>query len=308
MAKILSIETSTALCSVALAVDGKVVSSRRSETVVNADGSTGMQRAHASMTAVFCDEVLREAGIRASALDAVCISDGPGSYTGLRVGLSTAKGLCFGTGAKLLSVSSLDVLASMGAEAISGGRDALARLGAVYGSGAPVSAASVSAASVSAASVSAASVSVASASATLASGTPASAASASGAPVSAADMGGVAAPSVIIPMIDARRMEVFCAEYSASGERKSEIRAEVVEAGSFGPMAEQCLFIGDGALKCRETIACGSAIFIGCCPDAASMAQLAEKQYQEGNWRDVAYFEPFYLKDYVPTKSTKSLF
>lgn len=293
MAKILSIETSTALCSVALAVDGKVVSSRRSDTVVNADGSTGMQRAHASMTAVFCDEVLREAGIRASALDAVCISDGPGSYTGLRVGLSTAKGLCFGTGAKLLSVSSLDVLASMGAEAISGGREALARLGAVYGSGAPVSAASVSAAS----------ASVASASAALASGTPASAASAS-----AADMGSVAAPSVIIPMIDARRMEVFCAEYSASGERRSEIRAEVVEAGSFSPMAEQCLFIGDGALKCRETIACGSAIFIGCCPDAASMAQLAEKQYLEGNWRDVAYFEPFYLKDYVPTKSTKSLF
>ena len=293
MAKILSIETSTALCSVALAVDGKVVSSRRSDTVVNADGSTGMQRAHASMTAVFCDEVLREAGIRASALDAVCISDGPGSYTGLRVGLSTAKGLCFGTGAKLLSVSSLDVLASMGAEAISGGKEALARLGVVYGSGAPVSAASASAAS----------TSVASASAALASGTPASAASAS-----AADMGGVAAPSVIIPMIDARRMEVFCAEYSASGERRSEIRAEVVEAGSFSPMAEQCLFIGDGALKCRETIACGSAIFIGCCPDAASMALLAEKQYQEGNWRDVAYFEPFYLKDYVPTKSTKSLF
>ena len=288
MAKILSIETSTALCSVALAVDGKVVSSRRSDTVVNADGSTGMQRAHASMTAVFCDEVLREAGIRASALDAVCISDGPGSYTGLRVGLSTAKGLCFGTGAKLLSVSSLDVLASMGAEAISGGRDALARLGAVYGSGAPVSAASASVASASAA--------------------PASAASASGVSVSAADMGSVAAPSVIIPMIDARRMEVFCAEYSASGERRSEIRAEVVEAGSFSPMAEQCLFIGDGALKCRETIACGSAIFIGCCPDAASMAQLAEKQYLEGNWRDVAYFEPFYLKDYVPTKSTKSLF
>ena len=293
MAKILSIETSTALCSVALAVDGKVVSSRRSDTVVNADGSTGMQRAHASMTAVFCDEVLREAGIRASALDAVCISDGPGSYTGLRVGLSTAKGLCFGTGAKLLSVSSLDILASMGAEAISGGREALARLGAMYGSGAPVSAASASVAS----------ASVASASAALASGTPASAASAS-----AADMGSVAAPSVIIPMIDARRMEVFCAEYSASGERRSEIRAEVVEAGSFSPMAEQCLFIGDGALKCRETIACGSAIFIGCCPDAASMALLAEKQYQEGNWRDVAYFEPFYLKDYVPTKSTKSLF
>ena len=293
MAKILSIETSTALCSVALAVDGKVVSSRRSDTVVNADGSTGIQRAHASMTAVFCDEVLREAGIRASALDAVCISDGPGSYTGLRVGLSTAKGLCFGTGAKLLSVSSLDVLASMGAEAIWGGKEALARLGAVYGSGAPVSAASVSAAS----------ASVASASAALASGTPASAASAS-----AADMGSVAATSVIIPMIDARRMEVFCAEYSASGERRSEIRAEVVEAGSFSPMAEQCLFIGDGALKCRETIACGSAIFIGCCPDAASMALLAEKQYQEGNWRDVAYFEPFYLKEYVSTKSTKSLF
>ena len=102
MAKILLIETSTAICSAAVEIDGKVIASRRDDS-----------RQHASLTAVFCDEVLREAGLKAGDLDAVCISDGPGSYTGLRVGLSTAKGLCFGSGAKMLSVSSLDVLAAM---------------------------------------------------------------------------------------------------------------------------------------------------------------------------------------------------
>lgn len=235
MAKILSIETSTALCSVALAIDGKVISSRRSDSIVNPDGSIGRQRAHASLTAVFCDEVIREAGLKASDLDAVCISDGPGSYTGLRVGLSTAKGLCFGCGAKLLSISSLDVLAKQAAAKLPEGS------------------------------------------------------------------------TRIIPMIDARRMEVFCAEYDSSGARISDIEAVVVDADTFKGKAEGTVFIGDGAMKCRETIACSSATFMDCCPDAASMAVPAEEQYSAGQWRDVAYFEPFYLKDYIPTKSTKKL-
>lgn len=250
MAKILSIETSTALCSVALAIDGKVLSFRRSDEVENPDGSTGRERAHASLTAVFCDEVLREAGLKPAELDAVCISDGPGSYTGLRVGLSTAKGLCFGTGAKLLSISSLDVLAAMALKQLPKGCRR------------------------------------------------------------------------IIPMIDARRMEVFCAEYNTAGERISDIEAVVVEPDTFAAKADGCLFIGDGALKCCESIcgAVGKAIasvtdgvtdgpsFIGCCPDAAAMAGPAEAQYAASAWRDVAYFEPFYLKDYIPTKSTKKLF
>lgn len=227
MAKILLIETSTALCSVAVEIDGKVIASRRDDS-----------RQHASLTAVFCDEVLREAGMKADELDAVCISDGPGSYTGLRVGLSTAKGLCFGSGLKMLSVSSLDVLAAM----------------------AP---------------------------------------------------GG----SAIVPMIDARRMEVFTAEYDSKGNRVSEIEAKVIDADTVKEplkgghaivdIAGDAVFIGDGALKCKDVI--GDGTFIEALPDATAMAELAEKEYAAAAWRDVAYFEPFYLKDYIPTVSKKQI-
>ena len=237
MAKILLIETSTALCSAAVEIDGKVISSRR-------DAS----RQHASLTAVFCDEVLREAGLKAGDLDAVCISDGPGSYTGLRVGLSTAKGLCFGSGAKMLSVSSLDVLAAMAlhlAHSLPQSPDCEA----------------------------------------------------------------------IVPMIDARRMEVFTAEYDAQGNRLSGIEAKVIDAETISEplkgghaiadIAAEAVFIGDGALKCKDAI--GNGTFIEALPDAASMAGLAEKEYAAKNFRDVAYFEPFYLKDYIPTVSIHHL-
>ena len=240
MAKILLIETSTALCSAAVEIDGKVVASRR-------DAS----RQHASLAAVFCDEVLREAGLKASDLDAVCISDGPGSYTGLRVGLSTAKGLCFGSGAKMLSVSSLDVLAAM------------ARNGGGLLPAKPL----------------------------------------------------VAKCSAIVPMIDARRMEVFTAEYDPQGNRLSGIEAKVIDAEtiseplkgghSIADIAAEAVFIGDGALKCKDAI--GKGTFIETLPDAASMAGLAEKEYAAENFRDVAYFEPFYLKDYIPTVSRKQM-
>lgn len=226
MAKILLIETSTALCSVALETDGAVVASRQS----------GRDRAHASLTAVFCDEVLREAGLRASDLDAVCISDGPGSYTGLRVGLSTAKGLCFGAGCRLLSVSSLDVLAAM---------------------------------------------------ATM-------------------DKEGMSGVETVIPMIDARRMEVYTATYDSCGKRLTEIEAKVIEKGAFADIASKSMFIGDGALKCRDAIEAGK--FVEAFPTADAMALLAEQQYAAGQWRDVAYFEPFYLKEFVATTSKKKLF
>lgn len=225
MAKILLIETSTALCSAALSIDGKVIASRRDAG-----------RAHASLTAVFCDEVLREAGLKPSELDAVCISEGPGSYTGLRVGLSTAKGICFGSGAKLLSVSSLDILAAMA--------PSLAE-GQIQGS--------------------------------------------------------------IVPMIDARRMEVYTAEYSIGGKRISPIEAKVIEEGSFSEeSASKAVFIGDGALKCKDII--GSGTFIEAWPDAAYMGSLAEEQYRRRELRDIAYFEPFYLKEFTVTQSKKKLF
>lgn len=237
MAKILLIETSTALCSAALSVDGKVVASRQS----------GLDRSHASLTAVYCDEVLREAGLKPAQLDAVCISDGPGSYTGLRVGLSTAKGLCFGAGLKLLSVSSLDVLAMM-------------YLGRVQGDGSQSTA------------------------------------------------------RKIIPMIDARRMEVYTAEYEAVAQadsnlcgirRTSGIEAKVIEEGAYAGIASQSVFIGDGALKCKEAIGAGE--FIEAYPEASAMASLAEHEFAAGNFRDVAYFEPFYLKEFVATTSKKKM-
>lgn len=224
MARILLIETSTALCSAALAVDGKVISSRRSST----------DRAHASLTAVFCDEVLRESGLKATDLDAVCISSGPGSYTGLRVGLSTAKGLCFGAGAKLLAVGSLDILAEMGR------KDCPKEV------------------------------------------------------------------KRIVPMIDARRMEVYTATYDLLGNRLDEVQARIIDGESYEGTAAECLFIGDGALKCREVI--GAGVFAEANPDAEAMAELAEKEYAAENFRDVAYFEPFYLKDFVVTTSRKKLF
>ena len=226
MAKILMIETSTDLCSVALEKDGAVIASRRSD----------IPRLHASMTAVYCDEVLREAGLAAADLDAVCVSAGPGSYTGLRVGLSTAKGLCFGTGAKLLCVCSLDVLAQMALQKGLVQEDTMA----------------------------------------------------------------------IVPMIDARRMEVYTALYSPQGERRSEVEAKIVDENSFKDIARSAVFIGDGALKCRDTI--GAGIYEGCCPEAAAMAPLAEREYAALNWKDVAYEEPFYLKDFTVTQSKKKLF
>lgn len=223
MPRILSIETSTSLCSVALGIDGRCVA-RRSDN----------SRRHASLTAVFCDEVLRQAGLKAAQLDAVCISEGPGSYTGLRVGLSTAKGLCLGSGAKLLSICSLDILAAMGQARCSG----LER---------------------------------------------------------------------IVPMIDARRMEVYSAQYSVHPlVRQSDVQALVVEEGCFADCRDECLFIGDGALKCRDVI--GGGLFLEAWPEACAMVPLAEKEYAAGNFRDIAYFTPFYLKDFTVTVSKKKLF
>lgn len=288
MALILLIETSTALCSVALSKDGEIVASRRDSS-----------RSHASLTAVFCDEVLREASVigagsvgsagadgsgaelgvsarldavcldgtgAAAGLDAVCISEGPGSYTGLRVGLSTAKGICFGTGAKLLSVSSLDVLAAMAAAGSSDEDGAVRTEGeSVCGS--------------------------------------------DGNGTVRADgeiVDGSVGRGTIVPMIDARRMEVYTANYSKDGARQSPIEAKVIDSESVASYGNDCIFIGDGAMKCREVI--GHGRFIDACPDAAYMGRLAEQQYRLGAFRDLAYFEPFYLKDFVVTTSKKKLF
>ena len=235
MARILLLETSTAKLSVALAVDGVVVASRVCEE----------PRLQASLTAPLVKEVLDSQGLTVASCDAVCVGKGPGSYTGLRVGVSTAKGLAFGAGLPLIAVGSLDVLAA-GACEIPG------ELYSVIPSEASV--------------------------------------------------------SHIIPMIDARRMEVYTAVFSPTGEQITPVEAKIIGPDSFAEYLSHgpVVFIGDGALKCREVITHPNARFVEAWPLASNMARLAQKAYDEGRFEDLAYFEPFYLKDFVATVSRKT--
>lgn len=230
MARILLIETSGPILSVALATDGAVTAERVCRE----------PRMQASLTAPLVKEVLDACGLSARNLDAVCVSKGPGSYTGLRVGTSTAKGLCFGASLPLIAMGTLDVLAAMAK-----------------------------------------------------------------APGNKSEDDGA-----VVPMIDARRMEVYTAVYSPAGERLTEIEAKVVGPDSFARelAAGPVLFIGDGALKCKDVIAHPNATFREAFPLASAMATLAEKAYNAKQFEDLAYFEPFYLKDFVATKPSKQLF
>ena len=255
MEKIILIETSTALCSVALAENGAITAYRESSAA----------KAHASLTAVFVQEVLQERGLKLEDCDAVCVSMGPGSYTGLRVGVSTAKGLCFGSGKPLIAVGTLDTLVAQAYGEIAGQAGNDGNDGYRY----------------------------------------------------------------IIPMIDARRMEVYTAVFDKTvmqGEASHVISGEVetsvpykqitetapaiIDGNSFSEYLEQgpVLFIGDGAGKCADVIKHPNAHFCQCHPKASSMLAPAMEAYRAGRFQDVAYFEPFYLKEFVATVSKKKLF
>ncbi len=228
MARILLLETSTSTLSVALSADGKVIAERVCTE----------PRQQASLAAPLVKEVLDDAGLSVADCDAVCVSKGPGSYTGLRVGVSTAKGLCFGAGIPLLSVGTLEILAN--SVILSEAKNL----------------------------------------------------------------------KYIIPMIDARRMEVYTAVFSPEGKPLTEVEAKVIGPDSFaGELVEgPVLFIGDGALKCREVLTSPNAFFQEADPLASAMAPLAEAAWQEKRFEDLAYFEPFYLKDFIATVSRKKLF
>ena len=226
MERIILIETSTALCSAALAENGAITAYKESSA----------PKAHASLTAVFIQDMLAERGITLADCDAVCVSKGPGSYTGLRVGVSTAKGLCFGSQKPLLAVGTLDTLVAQAAE-------------------------------------------------------------------EAADV------KFVIPMIDARRMEVYTAVFE-NGQQITETAPAIIDENSFAEYLEQgvCLFIGDGAGKCADAIKHPNARFTQCWPKASAMLSPAQQAYKEKRFEDVAYFEPFYLKEFVATVSKKKLF
>lgn len=255
MERIILIETSTALCSTALAEDGVITSYRESSA----------PKAHASLTAVFVQEMLEERGLSLSDCDAVCVSMGPGSYTGLRVGVSTAKGLCFGSRKPLIAVGTLDTLvAQAGMEA----------------------------------------------------------------PGQAGGAGTVSQYRYIIPMIDARRMEVYTAvfesnvfqstqpdiindvEESLLYRQITETAPVIIDENSFAKELEAgpVLFIGDGAGKCADVIKHPNAYFCQCHPKASAMLSPALEAYRKEDFKDVAYFEPFYLKEFVATVSKKKLF
>lgn len=229
MERIILIETSTALCSTALIENGEITAYKENEG-----------REHSSLTAVFIKDMLEEHGIGVKDCDAVCVSMGPGSYTGLRVGVSTAKGLCFGAGIPLLAIGSLDILTAQSSDykSVTGGY------------------------------------------------------------------------KYIVPMIDARRMEVYTSVFNQDLKQITETVSMIVEENSFADILAEgpVLFIGDGADKCRSVLKSGNAYFKQCYPKASAMKNPALKEYRAGNFKDVAYFEPFYLKEFVTTISKKKLF
>jgi tRNA threonylcarbamoyladenosine biosynthesis protein TsaB len=229
MALILHVETSAKNCSMALSQDGVLLFNK-----VDTAGSS-----HSVQLGMFLDEALKVAESKGEKLDAVAVSSGPGSYTGLRIGVSLVKGVCYALGCPLISVPTLDLLADEVRRTRNLTKDAY-----------------------------------------------------------------------ICPLVDARRMEVYTALYQADGTMLHPVSAVIVDDTTFEKELENHViwFIGDGAEKCSTIIRSENAIFDGqIVPLAESMVPLAERLYQEQKFEDVAYFEPFYLKDFVATVSKKLL-
>lgn len=218
MALILCIETATTNCSVALGQNGTLLALKEDYS----DNYSHAERLH-----LFIDEILKENQLKPAQLDAIAISKGPGSYTGLRIGVSAAKGLCFSLDIPLIAVPTLQSLADQVSDSTA---------------------------------------------------------------------------ATIVPMLDARRMEVYTAGFSAEKEPVFETRAQVLDAASYKEILEKgkTAFIGNGVKKFREICTHKNAVFIeGKLPSAAQMAALSEELFRNSQFEDVAYFEPFYLKDFM---------
>ena len=222
MSFILNIESATKNCSVALAKDGKTILCKE---IAN-EGYSHAERLH-----VFIEEIIKESGITFQDLTAIAVSQGPGSYTGLRIGVSAAKGLCYALGIPLIAVDTLQVLASQAK--ISNG--------------------------------------------------------------------------LIIPMIDARRMEVYSAIFNPNFEKQRAVEAEIITENSFEDLQETLYFVGDCAEKCKPVLTKENFIFLGDIkyPSAKEMSSLSFEKYKIHDFVDVAYFEPYYLKDFMMTVSKK---
>ncbi len=218
MPYILNIETATKNCSVALAKDGKTVLCKE----IAEEGYSHAERLH-----VFIEEIIKEAQITFKDLSAIAVSQGPGSYTGLRIGVSAAKGLCFALDIPLIAVDTLQVLASQ------------VKL----------------------------------------------------------------STGLIIPMLDARRMEVYSAIFTPNYENKRAVQAEIITDNSFEDLQETLYFVGDCAEKCKSVLTKDNFVFLGDIkyPSAEEMSFLSFEKYKNNDFVDVAYFEPYYLKDFMVT-------
>ncbi len=214
---ILNMETATTNCSVALSINGitKVLKEDKSKSY-----------SHAEKLHLFIEQALKEANISKEQLDAVAVSKGPGSYTGLRIGVSSAKGLCFALNIPLISVPTLQSLALQ-----ANVQDGL-----------------------------------------------------------------------VVPMIDARRMEVYTSSYTPVGKEQEPTRALILDENAFAKNLEETRvhFIGNGVMKFKELCKHENAVFLPeILPSAKEMSNLSYDKFRQGLFEDVAYFEPYYLKDFM---------
>jgi tRNA threonylcarbamoyladenosine biosynthesis protein TsaB len=219
---ILNIETATKNCSVALSKEGETILCKE----IAEEGYSHAERLH-----VFIEEIIHEAGIHFQDLKAIAVSQGPGSYTGLRIGVSAAKGLCYALNIPLVSVDTLQVLACQV----------------------------------------------------------------------------IIAEGLIIPMLDARRMEVYSAIFNSKLEKQREIQAEVITENSFETISETVYFVGDCSEKCQSVLVKSNFFFLEEVkyPSAKEMSVLSFSKFKNSDFEDVAYFEPYYLKDFMITTSKK---
>ncbi|MCZ4245743.1 tRNA (adenosine(37)-N6)-threonylcarbamoyltransferase complex dimerization subunit type 1 TsaB [Pedobacter punctiformis] len=228
MAKILQIETATQICAVALSVDGQTIALKEESG----------QNLHAGNLTLFIEEVITASGLTYKDLDAVAVSKGPGSYTGLRIGVSTAKGLCYALDIPLIAIETLKMMAA----------------GFLFEN---------------------------------------------------SDYKGL-----VCPMIDARRMEVYTSLFDAELKVLMPTSAKIIDEASFSAVLNQhqITFLGDGAAKCAEILAHPNSAFSEINFNSAGyMSALSFNAFKANDFEDVAYFEPFYLKDFVLTQPKKKV-
>ncbi|MBU2974290.1 tRNA (adenosine(37)-N6)-threonylcarbamoyltransferase complex dimerization subunit type 1 TsaB [Zobellia sp. B3R18] len=224
MGIILNLETATTNCSVSIAKEGRVLVIKEHDTP---------NYSHAEQLHVFIQEVLKEVNMDASELDAIAVSKGPGSYTGLRIGVSAAKGLCFALDIPLISIATLESMAEQ---------------------------------------------------------------------VSSKEI------DFVIPVLDARRMEVYSSVFDKDKNEVRPTEAEIIDENSFADFLNKgkVLLVGNGAEKCKSVLSNTNLSFdASVVPSANEMARLSYKKFKAGQFEDVAYFEPYYLKDFILQQKKK---